>query len=306
MVSIFWKKIAVLLPLSLLSIVVKSYFTIMKFFINFRKLEDRFLIDNEGIPSVKYGYVDGKYIGIQRNPVTVCEYAMNFCNDFKKTKNKKSRKFFTNNANWLVKNIVCYDNYALLEYNFPWPAYNVPKPWRSGMAQGLALQVLTKAHEVTGDKKYLEVGKLLLNSFFVEVNNGGVTFKTIHNGWWYEEYAANKCKISRVLNGMMFAVLGIYDYYKYTNDPDAKYLFDQGIISLKEELPKYDYNGHSYYDTLGKLAIPKYHKIHLRFLKQLYNITNDEIFKKFHDKWVNSDYFKIFSLHLIENKKNHN
>jgi len=304
--SIFWKKIAVLLPLPLLTIVVKSYIGIKNAYIDFRKLEDRFLIDNEGIPSVKFGYVDGKFIGIQKVPVTTCNYALDFFEDFKKTKNEKSRKFFINNANWLIKNIVRYDNYALLEYNFPWAFYNIKKPWRSAMAQGLALQVLIKAHEITGDKKYLEVCELLLNSFFIDVKDGGVTFKTNHNGWWYEEFAGEDCKISKVLNGMMFAVIGIYDYYKYTNNPNTKYLFDQGIISLKKELPKYDYHGYSYYDAIGKLASPKYHNIHLKLLKQLYRTTNEKIFKQYYEKWINPDYYKIFSMHLIEEIKNNN
>ena len=35
---------------------------------------------------------------------------------------------------------------------------------------------------------------------------------------------------------MLFTVLGIYDYYKYTNDNDAKLLFDKGVNSIKKEI----------------------------------------------------------------------
>jgi uncharacterized protein YyaL (SSP411 family) len=50
------------------------------------------------------------------------------------------------------------------------------------MAQGRALQALIKAHEVTGQNKYLDSAKMLLNSFFVELKDGGVTYKTPTDG----------------------------------------------------------------------------------------------------------------------------
>lgn len=139
----------------------------------------------------------------------------------------------------------------------------------------------------------MKCAKKLLNSFFVEVKDGGVTYKTSQNGWWYEEYADNGGKDSRVLNGMMFAVLGIHEYYEYTNDSDAKYLFDQGILSLKMSISKYDNNGHSYYDIL-KNPPEKYHKVHKQ-LDMLYNITNEEIFKEYRDKWASYIELKHYS-----------
>jgi D-glucuronyl C5-epimerase C-terminus len=45
-----------------------------------------------------------------------------------------------------------------------------------------------------------------------------------------------------VLNGMMFAVLAIYDYYVCTGDPAARYFFDKGVVALRNDLPFYDDN----------------------------------------------------------------
>ena len=39
-----------------------------------------------------------------------------------------------------------------------------------------------------------------------------------------------------ILNAMLFTVLGIYDYFEYTDDPDAKLLFDKGCIFNKTTL----------------------------------------------------------------------
>ena len=195
-------------------------------------------LDNEGIPSVYYGTeVNGKPIGFQRNPVTVALQANEFYDKYKEKNDESSKTYFLNNVNWLVDNAVNKGYYSLLQYNFPQPIYNVKAPWFSALAHGLALQVLIKAHETTQDLIYLTAAKSLLNAFFIEVENGGITYKDSSDEWWYEEYATNDkdSMISRVLNGMLFTVLGIYDYFKYTNDPNAKLLFDKGVNSIKKK-----------------------------------------------------------------------
>jgi len=47
---------------------------------------------------------------------------------------------------------------------------------------------------------------------------------------------------------------------------------------------------YSYYGVLGQPASTyNYHLIHIDLLGKLYNITKDEIFKAFHDRWKNFD-----------------
>lgn len=90
---------------------------------------------------------------------------------------------------------------------------------------------------------------------------------------------------SRVLNGMLFALIGVYEYYKYTDDADAKLIFDKGINNVKENLAKYDDGkGSSYYDILHTPP-DKYHLIHVDLLNKLYDITGEEIFREYSEKW---------------------
>ena len=79
-------------------------------------------------------------------------------------------------------------------------------------------------------------------------------------------------------------VLGIYDYYNYTHDKDAKYIFDQGVLALRKNLPLYDNNGNSYYDTLRHNA-GHTQKVHIELLGRLYDITHAGVFKTYHDRW---------------------
>ena len=237
-----------------------------------------------GIPSVDYGYVDGVFIGKQLNPLTISQKAIYYESEYQKG-NESCKRLFLNNANYLVENAVRYDNYTLWEYNFPWPYYGIESPWVSAMAQGEGVSVLIKAYKLTGDKKYLNSANLALNSFYVEVKDGGVTYKD-KNGWWYEEYVTGTDVQPRVLNGMIFTLFGIYEYYEFTGDQDAKFLFDQGIISLKNNLHKYDTGNWTYYDAIGGRASIKYHKLHVNQMLRLYEITKDPLFKEYYERFL--------------------
>lgn len=66
------------------------------------------------------------------------------------------------------------------------------------------------------------------------------------DGWWYEEYADPGGRNPRVLNGMIFALEGIYDFWLITGDDMARMIFEKGILALRAELPRYDAWGWSY------------------------------------------------------------
>jgi heparosan-N-sulfate-glucuronate 5-epimerase len=236
--------------------------------------------DEKGIP-----YLIEGTIGRQRNPMTVCNKALSYHDNFIQGDSSKL-DFFLNCANWLLENQNEEGDFSVLNYNYNWPVNNLVAPWRSGLANGVALQVLIKAHAITRDEKYLQTGKKILNSFFVEVRDGGVTYKSENNGWWFEEYADDAGYVSRVLNGHMFALVGIHEYFNYTNDSSANDLFLKGLTGLKENLPNYDKgDGNSLYDALGRPTNIKYHNIHIDLLDRLFQITNDPIYKVYRDKW---------------------
>lgn len=187
--------------------------------------------------------------------------------------------------------------FLILEYNFPWPVYGIKPPWRSAMAQAEALDVLVRAYELTNDSKYVNTAKLLLNSLFVDVKNGGVTYKTPTDGWWYELYAGDNGKQPRVLNGMLYTLVALADYYNHTKDHYAKFLFNEGLISLRKNLPLFDSNQTSgvdfYYDILKTPNKVEYHIAVMELLSQLYQISHLQFLKDFHDKW---DKFNVTNL----------
>lgn len=240
--------------------------------------------DEKGIPFL----IEGT-IGKQRNPMTICNKALAYFDNYQKG-DSSQRQLFINCADWLAGDTIHRDSFAVLKYNYNWAYYNMIAPWRSGLANGVSLQVFIRAHQLTKDEKYLSVAKQIVNSFYVEVDSGGVTYKSADEGWWFEEFADEGGNVSRVLNGHMFAMLGIHEYGNYAHDSTAKVLFNNGLIALRNNIAKYDNeNGHSFYDQRGTLANLKYQKIHVDLLSQIHKISGDNTYKFYSDKWKEYD-----------------
>lgn len=246
--------------------------------------------DKNGVPFYNYSYTGHHSVGVQGSPLAVSHYAMKLYKQYSETSNETAKTYFINNVNWLVNTNMLKNNgsFSVYEYSFPWQIgkNKVEAPWRNAMVGGEVLSPLAKAFQVTGNKTYLDTAKKILNSFYVDVKDGGVTYKTPSKGWWYEEYAStNSTKQFKVLNGMIHALFGINEYFKDTNDTSAKFVIDQGILALKNDLPKYDNNGTSFYDRLGWPANDFYKSLHVVQLMELYELTHDPIFKTYHDRW---------------------
>jgi heparosan-N-sulfate-glucuronate 5-epimerase len=247
------------------------------------------IYDNHGLPFVDYGDMMGVHIGMHYNPITIAQKSDKYYEDFITTHNETSKMRFLSHANWFVDNALTIGNYSFFVYNFPFPPYQLESPWFSAMAQAESLPRLLKAYDITDDKIYLQTAKKALNVLFININDPckcGVTYKTSDRGWWFEEYANGHSDGPRVLNGMMFTLVDIYDYYNATNNNAALYLFDQGLTSLKAELHNYDKNGtYSSYDKIKGYAPIEYHLVHVCLLEKLYRITNDQFFNEYYTMW---------------------
>ena len=154
------------------------------------------------------------------------------------------------------------------------------------MVQGLGLSMLVRAHSMTKDAKYLEIGEEVLNSFLVTIVRGGVLYVApADESVWYLEWPA--FSRPKTLNGFIFALLGIWDYYQVTKKSTAKVLFAQGIQSLKDHLHEFDKYNRSSYDLGGDPFSynQPYHQLHIKQLATLYDITGEEIFNEYSKKW---------------------
>ena len=76
--------------------------------------------------------------------------------------------------------------------------------------------------------------KKYTKSFLLDIKNGGVTFKDQKGDIWIEEYIM-KNNPTHILNGFIWGLWGIYDYWLLTKNEDLKNKFDQYpyLIHLK-------------------------------------------------------------------------
>jgi hypothetical protein len=107
-----------------------------------------------------------------------------------------------------------------------------------------------------------------------------------------------------VLNGHINGIFGLYDFWRVTGDSLASKLYKRGIQTVIENIDKYDSGYWSYYDLkFSHVTNYYYHKIvHLSQLNVLYQISGEQIFKDYYEKWksyLNQPYYTIFKLKIL-------
>ena len=240
----------------------------------------------QGIPYVDYKPLNGVTAGKQYNPTIVCNYAIAYFDRFANTKNREDSIRFFNCVEWLSSHLTVKNNYALYIFRWQQPWYDsVKTPYTSGMTAGLAVKVFTLAARLRDTAKHLSLARKLMRGFYVPVKEGGFTYKDA-DGWWYEELADTAMHTPRILDGHIFAITGIHEYANTTKDDSAIFLVNKGIEALKNRLSSYDAgNGDVYYDAYRLKADLKYHRLITAQMKQVHNITGDEIFLSYHKRW---------------------
>jgi hypothetical protein len=159
------------------------------------------------------------------------------------------------------------------------------------MAQGRVFSVLMRAWQLTSDEKYLASARRGLAVFSLPVGQGGVV--DAFDGWTtYEEFPAQPAP--HVLNGMIFALFGLWDMVRaQADDARAEEIFQRGVATVEGLLPHYDTGWWSLYD-LYHLEAPAprnpttahYHDIHIKQLRIMHAITGRELFARFANRWA--------------------
>lgn len=196
------------------------------------------------------------------------------------------------------------DERGAIPYPFSWSNHltGVLKPgWTSGMAQGMAISLFARIYHQTKDEKYLKAGEQALSYLLTPVTDGGVMTTmadldpSLSGYIFFEEYVTQPANY--VLNGYIFALLGLYDWSfveaKGHGQDLAKSAFDRGMDTLLHILPYYDIGGITAVD-LGYITHPdlpprsrqKYHILHARQLNLMYQLTGIATIKDYEQKWI--------------------
>jgi hypothetical protein len=142
-------------------------------------------------------------------------------------------------------------------------------PWTSGLSQGTALQVLSRAWSVTHEQVYLTAAQQALGIFEMPPPTG-VRVAT-PAGAHYLEYTYAPSE--RILNGFIQSLVGLYEYTKLTKDPLGQQLFEAGDAEARAEVPHYNTGAWSMYDQHSESDLG-YHELLAEFLEHLCEKTS--------------------------------
>ncbi|WP_324736485.1 D-glucuronyl C5-epimerase family protein [Thermococcus sp. SY098] len=234
--------------------------------------------------SLPFVYYTGR--GFNLYPVTAIHWAEMY---FQRGQNEKALQILKELSQYAQygeyggKEYVLFKNYFHFE--------NSSIPWVSGYAQGMGAGVYAIAYNLTGNETYLRIAKGLVNSFDLPPSMNGFVSHTKY-GDWYLEYNYNSNEL--VLNGHIIALQGLYYYWQVTNDEKAWLLFQKGVQAVRNALPIFDTGSWSRYSNIHGDASEFYHRLHIRLLKWLYDVTGDKYFLEYARKW--NDYLMIRGL----------
>lgn len=241
--------------------------------------------DENGIPLLDY---HGR-VGKQYNPIAIAQYGLGYYNLYKKNGDKENFEIAERQADWLVNNLETnQQGVKVWMHHFDWEYRDKLKaPWYSALAQGNGISLLLRIYLETKNESYLEAARKAFKSFYITLDMGGALYIDKNNDYWLEETIVDPP--THILNGFLWTLFGVWDYWLLTQDRRVKDLFDKCIKTLKNNLKNFDTDFWSLYEQSGTkmkmLASPFYHNLHIIQLKILYKITKGQIFKEYAERW---------------------
>ena len=145
-------------------------------------------------------------------------------------------------------------------------------PWISGLAQGTAIQALTRGSALLTDPKYVAVARRALGAFERKPPLGVRATSSSGTGRHYLIYSF--ATGLRVLNGFLQSLVGLHDFAEATGDRRARRLFHDGDRAARREISRYDTGAWSLYSLGGNESDLGYHRLVRDFLVSLCDRTN--------------------------------
>lgn len=242
-------------------------------------------LDKNGILMVDYKKVYAGYGPvIFHNPLFISHYALALYQDFMESKNEVFKEKFFKQLDFLFKNkkIRRYKarDFWVWEYPFENKKFGAKAPWVSALANGTVLTAFLMGYNLTREPKYLSAAEMAFRAFLVSTQFGGVS--TFENGVaWYEEVAHESAPSSKILNGHISALQGLWVLGQGRGRKDVENHLKLGIKAVKRDLKFYDAGFISYYSPYPTDCFApahSYNTFHVHQLLWLYDISSEPDF----------------------------
>ena len=225
------------------------------------------------------------------HPVAQAQYVVNMLRDNRLTGDPQYLAAAVANAERLLERAVTVDGALFFPYPFNWPLFGdgaLAAPWYSGMAQGIALAGFVRLFERTGETRWRTAADATFASFLVPKASGRPWVTTVDGDLlWFEEYPWSPP--NHTFNGHVFALYGIYDYWRLTRDPLVEALVRGGLATAQVagEVLRVP-GGVSRYCVgvsclVNDIRNPHYHALHIGQFRELYKLTDQAVFLELAD-----------------------
>jgi hypothetical protein len=144
-------------------------------------------------------------------------------------------------------------------------------PWVSGLAQGTAIQALSRAAVRLAEPRFFDGARSALGVFRAAPPTGVRVSTALGAHYLIYSFAPQL----RVLNAFTQALNGLHDFGLLANDAEGRALFAAGEAELRSELPAYDTGAWSHY-SLHREADLSYHTLARDFLVSLCSRLRDD------------------------------
>lgn len=251
-------------------------------------------LDEDGILVFDYGE---RYGGIGKfyNATFTAAYANALFRDYVNG-DKSAKKEFLKNVDFLIESAQLDESGACWPFPFSNDYFGAPSGWYSGMTNGRVLGVLTRAHYITGNKKYFNFAKKVERKLIAPLKERGMsTYED--DSVWIEEVAWEDGISSKVVNGHIFGLSGMWIYAQYLGEKKLIDYCRKAFFAIEKDLPAIDTGYLSYYSekSAKKLRMHAekggYHVIHIHQLLWLYSITQKKVFLEYAIKFASYEYF---------------
>ena len=268
---------------------------------DFKKLNKLLVsFDKAGIP-LSESYIDVQENGLHYYPISIGQYGLGVFNSYHQTGDQGKKARFLKIADWFVNTQTVEPGKGCHWLtDVPKPEYGISKPWKSAFTQSRAISILLRAWQMTHEERYYKPAAGALIPFTLSAGEGGVAVDREWSATFYEEYVAEYP--TRVLDGHLFALLGLFDGVRALKPgPEqslARQLFDEGVQGLIKQLPLFDLGNWVLFNRCDVPGYPNpdlctrnYMILVIKLLKIIHMLTDDLVLLDYHHKF--SGYLKL-------------
>lgn len=207
-------------------------------------------------------------------PVAVFQYGFGAYDLYLQNSDERCLDKFLQCAKWALDNQEPSGAWNNFFFSYPQAPYGA-------MAQGEGASIMLRVYKRTNDERYLHAAKRALDFMLLPLDKGGTCL--YENG---EPVLMEYTHLPAVMNGWIYAWLGLYDYVVATGDEGYyKDMMDQSLQALEKRMPLFTTSYWSKYDLAKRIASPFYHHMHIALMQAMYQLTGHQIFDDYARRW---------------------